>query len=355
MIGQSLTQPKRYAPVLAKIGAEKSKLLSEAKLNAIMESKSLGELAVQLRETTYQTQIAKIPMPLTSRKLERAFTENLIETYIKIIKNAPKNAARFLSVYLLKFEIENVRSLMKAINAELSLEQRMARIYFSVEDYLKKRALMEEAAKASNFKQIVNVFKRTEFASALSVGAQSFEQTGSTLTLDIMLDKVFYDLLYERYQKLSKTEKRHAYFYVSMESDSFTLLAILRGKTLHCDVSWLRTALPTNKFNLSKDTFESLLMAADFDSALKIVSETSYGKFFAKAPNPEETIATAEKAFNRAIFEHAKVSTISEIFNVGSPLAFLAIKAAEVHNLIASSVGVDASLPAEKIKEHILL
>ncbi len=85
-----MNQTTLYAPVLAKIGAERSKLLSEAKLKLLTESRSLTELAVQLRDTSYQEQIAKVPLPLTSRKLERAFHENLIEAYVKIIKNSPK-------------------------------------------------------------------------------------------------------------------------------------------------------------------------------------------------------------------------------------------------------------------------
>ncbi len=104
-----MTQTTLYASVLAKIGAERSKLLSEAKLKALTESKSLTEFAAQLRDTSYQEQIAKLSLPLTSRKLERAFNENLIETYIKIIKNSPKKARKYLSLYLLRFEIETYK------------------------------------------------------------------------------------------------------------------------------------------------------------------------------------------------------------------------------------------------------
>jgi vacuolar-type H+-ATPase subunit C/Vma6 len=344
-----------YAAVLAKIGVEKSKLLSEAKIKTITETKSLTDLTSQLRETTYQAQTAKVPLPLTSRKLERAFNENLFESYIKIIKNTPKKAERFLSVYLLSFEIENIKSLIKAVNAELSPEQKLARIYFSVEDYLKKRTVLEEAAKASTLKQMVNVFRSTEYASALIRGAQSYEESGTTVALDVLLDKVFYDVLYERYCKLPKEEKPHAYFYASIKNDSFTLLTILRGKTLNYDANWLRAAVPLNKFNLPSDTIEALLASADFEAALKIALETSYGKFFAKAQSPVDTIANAEKAFNRAIFQHAKARTISEIFNVGAPLAFMMLKEAEVHNLIAISAGVEASLAADQIQEHVWL
>ena len=49
-----MSQTTLYASVLAKIGAERSKLLSEAKLKTLTESKDLSAFAAQLRETSYQ-------------------------------------------------------------------------------------------------------------------------------------------------------------------------------------------------------------------------------------------------------------------------------------------------------------
>ena len=167
-----MTQTTRYASVLAKIGAERSKLVSETKLKALAENKSLTELAAQLRDTSYQEQISKLSLPLTSRKLERAFNENLIETYIKIIKYSPKNARKYLSSYLLRFEIEQIKALMKATSAKLSPEQKLAKIYFSLEDYLKRRAVMEEAAKASTPNQIIHALKGTEYFFTVEYGAE---------------------------------------------------------------------------------------------------------------------------------------------------------------------------------------
>ena len=165
-----MTQTTRYASVLAKIGAEKSKLISEAKLKALAENRNLSEFAAQLRDTSYQEQISKLSPPLTTRKLERAFNENLIDTYIKIIKYSPKKAGKYLGLYLLHFEIEHIKALMKASGAKQSPEQKTAKIYFSVEDYFKRRMVMEEAVKASAPTQIIHALKGTEYYSLLNMG-----------------------------------------------------------------------------------------------------------------------------------------------------------------------------------------
>jgi V/A-type H+-transporting ATPase subunit C len=350
-----LTHATMYASVLAKIGSERGKLLSQTKLKALTENTKLTELATQLRETSYQDKIAKVPVPLSSRKLERAFQENLIETWIEIIRNGPQSAARYLHVYLFRFEVENVKALIKATNAKFGIAQKLSLIYLSAEVSPKNLAVIEEAAKAQDLKQLVNAFVNTEYTSALNMGFKSYEDTGSIACLDILLDKLFYERLYAAYQKLPKKEKPHASFYASTENDGFTLLTLLRGKNLNYDANWLRLAVPHDNFNIPVKTVAALLTAADFESALKIVLKSNYASFFVKSQTPEETIANAEKAFRKAVVEHAKKSRIVEIFNIGAPLAFMIQKEAEVHNLNALSVGVEAALKPEDMQRQLLL
>jgi vacuolar-type H+-ATPase subunit C/Vma6 len=344
-----------YSRVLVKIGAERGKLLSEAKLKTLTESKNLQELAAQLRDSSYQEQIAKVSSPLTSRKLERAFNENLIETYLKIVKNSPKKAKKYLDLYLLRFEVENIKTLIKATSARLNPEEKIAKIYLSVENYLENRKVMERAQKASSIQQVVSVLNNTKYASALNMGLQSYEETGSTMCFDVFIDKVFFEQLYEGYKSLPKKEKPHAHFYTSIEDDSFILLTLLRGKALNYDANWLRMAIPHGSFGLPIETVEAIVSAADFESALKIVFESYYAKFFTKATDAGETIASAEKAFFKAVFQRAKASVIREIFNIGSALCFMTQKKVEVLNLAALSLGVEASMKPEDIQLQLLV
>jgi V/A-type H+-transporting ATPase subunit C len=350
-----LSQTTLYASVLAKLGVERSKLLGETKIKTLTESKNPGEFTTQLRENSYQTQISNVPTPLTSRKLERAFNENLIESYVKIIKNSPEKAAAFLLLYLVRFEVENIKVLIKAANAKLSLEEKLGKVYLSAEAYLKHRAVFEDAAKAVDVVGTVNALKNTEYASALVAGLRSYEENASTTCLDVLLDKHFYEKLYDVYQSLPKKEKLHAHYYVSMETDGFVLLTLLRGKNLNYDPNWLRLAVPNTKFNVSEETVEAIVTAPDFDSALKVPLQTAYAQFFVRAQTAEETLANAEKAFTKAVFMHAKENRFVEIFNVGSVLAFMRQKQVEVHNLVIVSLGVEAALKPEEIQGQLLL
>jgi len=347
-------QTTKYASVLPKIGAEKSKLLSEAKLKALSESKSLSEVASQLRDSGYQEQISHLPAPLTGRKLERAFNENLIETYLKIIEYSPEQAVRYLHLYLSRFELENIKTLIRAANAKLSVEQRLSRIYLSVEKYFRHTAIMEEAAKAPVVTQVVSVFRNTEYHSALAMGLKSFQESGSTTIMDIFVDALFYEKLYAAYQSLPKREKPHAEFYAAVANDGFILLTLLRGKNLNYDPNWLRLAIPNHYFNLDKTEVESIVSALNFEVAYKTVQNSHYGKYFQRAASPEETVANGEKAFREAVLRYALKRQVGEIFNIGSTLGFITLKEAEVHNLTAICLGVEEALTPEAIKNQLV-
>ncbi len=348
-------QTTRYASVLPKIGAERSRFLTETKIKGLCESQNLQDLVSQLRDSPYQEQINRVLAPLTGRKLEHAFNENLIETYLKIIKYSPPRAVRFLDLYLMHLEAENVKTLVRAANAKLPNEQRLSRIYLSVAKYFGSMDLMEEAAKASGVTQVAHIFKDTVYAEALNSGLKSYETTGSPTALDIFVDTLLYETLYEVYSQLPRAEKPHAAFYASLWNDSFTLLTLLRGKNLNYDSNLLRLAVPRSAFKLSKKEVEAIVSAISFDSALKVVQETPYAKYFERSETPEETVAKAEKAFQKTLLEYAKKSQIREIFNIASTLGFITIKEAEVHNLVAAALGVEAGMKPDAIRSQLWL
>jgi vacuolar-type H+-ATPase subunit C/Vma6 len=347
-------QPPRYSRVLAKIGAGRGQLLSEEKIKLFAEIRNLSEFTRQLGQTPYQEQISRISTPITSRKIERAFNENLIESFIKIVKNSPKRVEDFLNSYLLKIELENVKALLKAASSQLTYDQKVSKIYLSVEDYLKHREFFEDALKASSINQIVDVFKKMPYGSALNMGLKSYEESGSTACLDVFIDKFFYEELFERYEALPKNEQVQAFLFVSLQTDRFTLVTLFRGKALDYDPNWLRLAIPKKNFNLHDQTVEKMVSSVDFDTAFKIALRTAYDKFIVKAQTPLDTISNVEKLFDNAWIKLAKETIVTGMFSIASLLSFMAQKQVEVYNLTALSVGIESEIGPEDIRSQLL-
>ena len=336
-----MVQTKQYAQVLPKIGVERRGLLSEHEIKTLSESKSLSDFVAQLRGSAYQEQISKLTMPFTPKKLERAFNENLINTYLLMIKNLPKSVKPFFELYLERYQIEHIKMLIKATLAKLSLEEKISKIYLPIEDYFNNRLVIDEATKNSVLSNVVQVFKKTEYYTSLSEGLKKYEETGSTIHFELLLDRQYFDKYYYAYEKLSKKERPYAKFYAGLTIDGFLLLTILRGKALGYDPDWLKVALPTNYINISEHTYISLIYAIDYETALKIIATTEYKTYFLPASTPEETISTAEKTLKNTIVQHAQSRALIDVFNIGAPLSFITLKEANIHSLIVSAINID--------------
>lgn len=349
-----MSQIKRYSSVLAKIGSERSYLLTGTKLKALAQCKNLTEFASELKETAYSEKLPTIPLPYTPRKFERLFKENLIETYGKIMQNTPKTSLQFLKMYISRFEYDNIKIALRAVHIGLPYEETLRRIYLPAEDFLRNRKLFEKATEAIDLKSAISLFRNKPYWSALNIGLRKYEETKSTKFFDFLLDKTYYENLVEAYENLSKKEQKHAFFYASLETDGFVLLTVLRGKILNYDSDTLRMAIPHSYFDVSEKIVEDALLADGFESTLAAVMRSHYDKFFAGAESPEKAVSRAEKELRKALLEHAEKTRITESFNVEAPLGFMVQKEAEISNLSALSLGIEYGWKPDDVIEALL-
>jgi vacuolar-type H+-ATPase subunit C/Vma6 len=236
--------------------------------------------------------------------------------------------------------------LIKTTLAKLSSEEKISKIYLPIEDYFHNRVVIEEAVKASTISAVIQAFRTTEYYTSISEGLKKYDETGSIIHFDLLLDRQYFDTYYSVYEKLPKKEQTYARFYASINVDGFLLLAILRGKTLGYDPDWLKVALPNNYFNINERVFISLLYAIDYDTALKIIASTEYKIYFTSTGTPTEIISTAEKALKTAVIQHAKSRVLLDVFNIGAPLSFITLKEDNVHNLTVLALNIDANTKA---------
>jgi vacuolar-type H+-ATPase subunit C/Vma6 len=349
-----LSQEQLYSNVLVKVGVERSHLLSKEKLERLTICKNLKEFVSELRDTSYGEKLAKVALPYTSKSIEKIFRENLIGVNIKMLRSSPETVSPFIRAYLLRFEHENIKTILRAASVGLPHDEIKQKIYMPAEVYLRRQDIILKAAMAIQVKSVVDVLKTSPYGPLLVAGLQKYEETGSTKFFDILLDRFFYEKFGEKFKDLPRKEQKHVFFYVSREIDRFNILTILRAKILGYDPNWIRMAILRSSYNVPKKTIETLLISNDFDSALNVIEQSYYKRLIIRAETPEETVFAAEKAFRKDLFEHAKKTIIGDPFNIGTPIAFLVQKEIESANLTAISLGIEYNWKKDDIS-HLLL
>jgi vacuolar-type H+-ATPase subunit C/Vma6 len=349
-----VSKEQLYSSVLVKIGVERNYLLSKVKLEQFADVKTLSELNSLLKETTYGENLAKIESPYIVNDFETAFWENFIEVCIKIVRNSPEIISSFLRTYLLKFEHENIKTILRGVSIGLQYDEISGKLYIPVETFLKRPKVILKAAKEIQVKSVVDVLQTTFYGPLLRSGLKNYDETGSTKYFDILLDRMFYEYLGKTFKELPTNEQKFAFFYVSSKNDEFNIVTILRAKLLGYEPHWIRMVISPKSYNIPEQLIEKMLMADNFESAFSIVKQTYYKDLFTETQTPEETIFAAEKAFEFYRLEHAKKTRISDPFNVGSPISFIIKKEIEVFNLISISLGIQYNWKRDEILSFLL-
>jgi vacuolar-type H+-ATPase subunit C/Vma6 len=349
-----VSRVQKYANVSVKIGCLRAELLSRVKMEELCSVKSIVDLVRELKETGYGEELARVSLPYTAVKLERAFQQNLFEVLFKVIKNSPKTTSGFLRNFVVWFEYENVKNVLSAVSAGSGVEELVSRIYFSVEDFLGYRGLMEKALAAEDVVAAVGILKNVANKPPLALGVKLFEDTGSTRFFEFLLDKSYYENLANDFENLPRRERESAVFYVATEVDGFILTTVLRGKLLDYDLQTLKVILPQHRFLLSKDVVEALLESGGFEEAMRIVLSTPYGRFVDDVAGGEERVMSLEKSLEVSVLDYAYRRRIVEMFTVGAVLRFIHRKRVEVHNLVKLSLGVEYGFEPEKILDLLI-
>ena len=336
-----MSQEQLYSNVLVKVSVEKSYLLTKEKLVRLVNSKNLAEYVSELKETIYGQELEKLMPPYTTSDFERVFRENFIETCIRIVRSSPDVASKFLKTYLLKFEHENIKIILRAVSIGLPFDEIKKRLYLNLETFFERKEIILKAAMAIQVKLVVEVLQNTIFGPSLILGLKKYEETGSIKCFDILLDRMFYENVGESYKNLPKTEQKHAFLYVSNEVDRFNILTILRAKLFGYEPHWIRVALAHNFYNISEETIEKMLMADNFESAFEVIKQSNYKNLFNGIEVYEEKLSEAERGFRQKVLVTINKLRISYPFNIGTPMAFIFRKEIELYNLITISLGIE--------------
>jgi len=94
----------------------RSRLLTKDKLRAIIYAESLDDVVNVLRDTGYKSVIERIEKITSPEEITKEFKTAVIQDLVQLALGSPPQARYLLSVYLLKFEIENIKIVAKCLH-----------------------------------------------------------------------------------------------------------------------------------------------------------------------------------------------------------------------------------------------
>jgi V/A-type H+-transporting ATPase subunit C len=349
--------------LMAKCFAEKGILLQRAMLETLAESRGLEDLVGRLKGTPYNEVVSNLTRPYTSDKLEMAFREHLALTHYSLIKVSPRPS--FLTAYYIKHLIWNLKTIAKGKALGLGYEEIASKVNLYAEELVARRDLIVRALSAPDLAGLVQVLSKTEFSQEISKAAELYREKSDLRVFDTYLDKAFYTLILNEYNKLTRRsiylkrrpirEQENVRPFISIDIDGYNILSVLRAKIWDLTTPQTRELVVGVAFNISQKKLQALIGAPNLNEALKKVAETPYGKLIPAGVVGEEAVRKLESEFEIYSYRQAVKAFPWQISGLGVALALIKQKEAEVRNLSALAFGVEQGLSAKEIMSKMIL
>ena len=349
-----------YASVNVKIRAMKAKLLSIADYDRVIQVGSLGEAIRTIIGLIAPSKLAEeLNSLITSgdtldlKDIDRVFNKCYVTIHIKLAEMCPGGAKNFLELYAKKYDIDNLKTIIKAIHQDLPPDEIRNFLMPSVS---RTDEELTELIIAESITQLYEALNDDIIKSAILGAMEAYNETGSTLPIELALDQVFYTQLWDALSTLGKGDREWASNLLGMRIDLLNVLSILRGVQLGFDSSLLSQLVIPVTHRLKKSLDEAMELESAFE-VTRILMVRPYEKIvnqIREILEENRSLAEAEHLIED-YFTRANLRVFMGYpFHIGTVLAFLNLFNAELRNLKSILIGIDEQVSSSRLRESLV-
>lgn len=353
----------KYKRVMPRIMVDKLKLIEPKKITDLVGT-SLHHISSVLEKTPYRAEISEArTKELSSISLEDALLQNFIKTCEEIRELSPKDVRLLLSALLMKFEANCVKALLRAKEANLSVEEAMK--YIIPEGRLKEARCRKTLENSESIADVIDSFLDLEYGSVLEKAFAVYLEEKIFYLLEVALDRHVYSKIWRAIGKLRGLDKKIARTVIGLEIDSINIKTILRCKAMGINENQIRRYLIPVSEVFSEKELEEAMRGLDMQSTLNSLAESAkramardHQYIFTEIQDLHITsLTTLETLLDRGLVETnlRMIKRYTPFFNIGLLLAFLNLKWFEVKNLRAIIRGSEAGIAPDRVKKLLIL
>ncbi len=326
----------------------------------ILSQEDLVHLANSLDIPTFRQRLLKFFPDLVTKifpnldSIHNYFTEDEILVNAKIIKNCPKSIIEFLiALFLLNFEIENIKTIIKSKSQNISYEEIRRDVHLIAERILRREKILKNLIYFENFSEIHTLFKGTMYFKPLKKANEYYEQQKSLSFFDIFLDYEVLKHVLACFQKLKKTDQVLIQEFMKLYLNFYNLKTIIRGKNLGFQDDFLKEVTFLN--HVPYRQIMEIESVNDIVNNIKNNSNQSRCFAIKRQKTIEEILGHFRDFYHQKCLLLIRDWRRKNPFSIISPLSFLLKKRFLIEDIKFISVGIEYDMrPEDIIKRSIL-
>ncbi len=340
-----------YSAPYARMRALKGKFLGQAQIESLLQSPDVQSVMTLLSQTDYWEQIQNSS---TSREIEHGLKQNLILNYIKILTFLKGRPARFITTLLEKFELINVKAIIRSlINKSLPIEKSSPFI-FSLGKYHK--IPIAKALEARDVRNLLNVLENTPYFRPIEIGYQQFEEEKSSLPLEIALDLDYYSRLQSDFNSLSIIDRIIAGRLLGIDYDIINLTWMIRFKEYYqLSPERIYQYILPNGWRIQGQVFWKIIAGDNILNSIKDNRVRPYDRVLTTSePINDNADLGAEITLLRFLYNQSVKALQGFPLHIASFLGFFVMKEMEIRDIITIFNGKNLELPQDQIRKYLI-
>jgi V/A-type H+-transporting ATPase subunit C len=353
----------KYPASYARMRGLKGKLLGKVQLESFLEASDTRAITSVLSGSVYGEHLRdSVDLP----RIEHGLKQDLAVSYMKILTFLRGKSARFLGALLGKFELLNVKSIIRwfarrPATGELaarSTEDSVEPFIFSLGKY--HTVPIEATMEATDLEGCVALMEKTPFARPLEIGYQQYEAEGKLFLLELALDLDYYERLWQSLRALGPLDRHNASRLLGIQYDVTNLVWILRFKEYY-DLSpeQIFQYIIPHGWRIYGDIFWEVAADSDVTGAIVARQVSPYDDLLRSVPRGGEHevrpyILDVELRLLRYLYRESLETFMKFPLQAALLLAFFMCKEMEIRDIITVLAGKHLELPQERIRAYMV-
>ncbi len=295
-------------------------------LEKLLEMSSVTEVIGNIRKEGYRVE--------SLEKADIEIEREMLRMLDEVISMLPEGIRQFAEVYMLKFDAEIVKRILRAKKMGISKNEIYQAVY---EGKYVSSLIINHMVEAMSVEDAIAALDATPFSSVIGI----FGESGNLYDVDVALDRIFFEKIMEARNNLDEDSREAVEKLLGMMIDVYNLKVLVRGKMVDVNVE---KHFVDGGYELSVWKLKSLAESRTLEELLANMEGTSYS-FLREV----ESAFEAEIALDRFLLEKANEMSLVYSTSSGPAMMFLIAKEYEARNLKVIIKGFKEAIEKEKI------
>ena len=338
----------KYSDTFAKVQAMSGKLLKNADYDTLLSKDSIAEIASYLKNSThYSDDLANVNEASLHRgQLEEILNEAKAREFARLIRFERGANKRFLLTYVLKYEIEILKEVLRMLKSGL-----LPSFYHEVSEHFKRYFTVDiqSLSKSQSIRQFIEGLKGTDYYSVFSK-MEINDGNFNIFNIEMMLDIYYFNRVFTLCEKLlSKNDAKLVREMMSRETDILNLLWIVRSKRyFNTPKEIIYSYILPNRYMIRDAQIKELVEAKTEEDMQAVLASTPYSKVF------ERDNLFLEQHFTEYMRTHERKTVRRRQYSIVTVLNYINSCDVETSNIIKIIEGKRYKLSVDEIEPYLI-